>query len=102
MSARVVLVLIDGLGDVSVPSLGFRTLLQATPTPTLGVGNGGLLSPKARVGGSAQRASRFLTLQIPSGFGFQSLFGAPKPTSGLSHCLFRPAQLITGVKGGPG
>jgi 2,3-diphosphopglycerate-independent phosphoglycerate mutase len=49
MSARVVLVLIDGLGDVSVPSLGFRTPLQATPTPTLdalaAAGVCGLLDP---------------------------------------------------------
>jgi hypothetical protein len=48
-AARVVLLLVDGLGDVSVPSLGFRTPLQATPTPTLdalaAAGVCGLLDP---------------------------------------------------------
>jgi 2,3-bisphosphoglycerate-independent phosphoglycerate mutase len=32
---RVALVLVDGLGDVGIPSLGFHTPLQATHTPTL-------------------------------------------------------------------
>jgi 2,3-diphosphopglycerate-independent phosphoglycerate mutase len=49
--ARVVLLLIDGLGDVSVPSLGDRTPLQAARTPALdalaSAGVNGLLDPVA-------------------------------------------------------
>lgn len=47
--ARVVLVIIDGLGDVSVPSLGDETPLQAAATPCLdalaAAGVSGLLDP---------------------------------------------------------
>eukprot|EP00898_Chlorokybus_atmophyticus_P005350 jgi/Chlat1/5816/Chrsp4S06176 len=47
--ARVAFILIDGLGDVSLPSLDFRTPLQAAPTPALdaiaSAGVNGLLDP---------------------------------------------------------
>ena len=49
--ARVVVLLIDGLGDVSVPSLGQRTPLQSARTSTLdalaAAGVNGLLDPVA-------------------------------------------------------
>jgi 2,3-bisphosphoglycerate-independent phosphoglycerate mutase len=35
MRGRVVLVLIDGVGDVSVPSLGDRTPLEVAHTPNM-------------------------------------------------------------------
>jgi len=46
---RVALVLVDGLGDVGIPSLGFHTPLQAAHTPTLDAlacaGVSGLMDP---------------------------------------------------------
>ncbi|KAH7446552.1 hypothetical protein KP509_01G061700 [Ceratopteris richardii] len=46
---RVVLVLVDGLGDVSIPTLGFQTPLQAAVTPNLdaiaSAGINGLMDP---------------------------------------------------------
>lgn len=51
MPASVVLLLIDGLGDVSVPALAWRTPLQAATLPTLDAlaraGLCGLLDPVA-------------------------------------------------------
>lgn len=51
MRARLVLLLVDGLGDVSVPSLRDRTPLQAARTPALdalaAAGCSGLLDPVA-------------------------------------------------------
>lgn len=49
MRRRVVLVLVDGLGDVSIPSLVFQTPLQAAATPNLDIiaraGINGLMDP---------------------------------------------------------
>ncbi|CAM6097656.1 unnamed protein product [Calypogeia fissa] len=46
---RVVLVLVDGLADVSIPSLGFRTPVQAASTPNMdaiaSAGVNGLMDP---------------------------------------------------------